>query len=141
MRSLLAATIVVFIPVTLSAQSPVDERVCTADQAGDVLVTTVEYEGGYRVEAPWRITAERKHGGGQTRMTVVLDHIVETQPETRKRQLTHLPTAVQMTFSGSSNTEVLRAAAKIWCSTVDKALAARSSNSFGRVAAGQRVIM
>ncbi len=141
MRTIMAAVVVLTAWAgAASAQSSRGEAICKADQAGKILLTSVEYRDGYKVEAPWRVIATRKATDGGQRMTAVLDHIIETNPLTEKRQLTPLPGAIEMTFSGVNNHVVLREAADVWCSTVAKALAARPADSPSRVAQS-RIVM
>ena len=137
MRSLLLAVLIAGSAGTASAQTTTP--VCKADQTGDVLVTTVQYDDGYRVEAPWRITGERKYTRGSS-VTAILDHIIETDRITKKRQTTPLPGSVQMTFKGTNADELLQQAAAIWCSTVEKALAARATDTAARVADNRHVM-
>jgi hypothetical protein len=119
---------------TAYGQTAPDEPVCTAEQVGSVLVTTIEYTNGYRVQAPWRVTAERKYSRGGVRLTAVLDRIIEFDAFTRARDVTSLPDAVQVTFRGTNQRQVLLDAARIWCVTVAKAIAARPAQSPRRVA-------
>ncbi len=112
-----------------------DDALCKADQSGKILLTSVEYTNGYKVEAPWRVTSEQTSKEGDTQVTAVLDHIIETDPETRKRSLTPLPGAIEMTFSAASQKALLREAANVWCTTVAKAMAARQAHSGSRAAA------
>ena len=137
MRGILTAMLIAASGGTASAQSATP--VCKADQSGDVIVTTVQYHDGYRVEAPWRVTSQRKYSRGSS-ITVVLDHIIETDRATKKRQLTPLPGSIQMVFKGTSSDEMLRRAAEIWCSTVEKALAARSMDTAERVALNRQLM-
>ncbi|HET9438946.1 MAG TPA: hypothetical protein VFO52_02200 [Longimicrobiales bacterium] len=135
MRSMIAVAIALIATVSpANAQAMSDDAVCKADQSGNILLTSVEYESGYKVEAPWRVMDSRKPRQGNARVTAILDHIIETDPATRKRSLTPLPGAIEMTFTGESNAGLLREAASVWCHTVAKALAARKADTNGRVA-------
>jgi hypothetical protein len=122
-----------------SAQTPRSGGTCRADQAGDVLLTSVEYADGYRVEAPWRVKSARKEKQGAS-MTAELDHIIETNPATGKRHRTPLPGTIEMTFEGASSALVLREAADVWCATVAKALSAQEADAPSRVTQ-KRVVM
>lgn len=122
-----------------SAQIPPEEPVCKADRSGNVLVTTIQYGDGYRIEGPWRIhSANSRRGIAQ--VTATLDHIVETDPFTRKRQLTPLPGAVEMTFQGRNGHQLLEQAANVWCATIAQALAARPIESLQRLS-DNRLVM
>jgi hypothetical protein len=122
-----------------NAQTPRSGGTCKADQSGDLLITSIEYTDGYKVEAPWRVLSSRREPRIAS-MTAVLDHIIETNPATGKRQTTPLPGAIEMTFEGENNVLMLREAADIWCATVAKALSAREADNPGR-AAPKRVVM
>jgi hypothetical protein len=135
MRSVIATTILVTAWAAASnAQTPHNRPVCRADQSGARLITTIEYRDGYRVDAPWRVTSEGKFRKGGSRLTVALDHIIETDALTGKRQVISLPGVVEMTFKGSNREQLLREAADVWCATVGKAMAERSTRSLNRVA-------
>ena len=142
MRSVTAIAVLGLVAAanTLGAQSAKDEATCSADQSGTVLLTTVEYRSGYKIEAPWRVISSRTARGGDTKLTAVLDHIIETDPATRKRSMTPLPGAVEITFTAESQEGILREAAGVWCATVAKALAARRDPAPGR-AASRGVVM
>ena len=141
MRSVVAATFLLTAwTAVAAAQTTRNRPVCTADQAGEILVTTITYGDGYRVDAPWRVTGERKLRAGAARVTAVLDHIIETNPHTRKRQVTALPSVVELTFRGDNRRAILRDAADVWCATVGKAMAERSSQAVSRVAERRQVM-
>ncbi len=139
MRTILTAVIMTVIAGSANAQGRSDGT-CRANHSGDILLTTVQYENGYKVEAPWRVVSSNQPRQGAARMTAILDHIIETNPATGKRQLTPLPGAIEMTFQGDNNAMMLREAADVWCSTVAKALGARSTDSAVR-AVEKRVVM
>jgi hypothetical protein len=135
MRSVIAATILVIACAAASdGQTTRSEPVCRADQNGARLITTIEYRDGYRVDAPWRVTSEGKFRTGGSRLTAALDHIIETDALTGKRQVISLPGAVEMTFKGVNREQLLREAAEVWCATVGKAMAERTTKSLNRVA-------
>jgi hypothetical protein len=138
MRTILTALLITVIAGGANAQGRADGT-CRANQSGDILLTSVEYDNGYKVEAPWRVVSSDKVEG-TVRTTAVVDHIIETNPATRKRQLTPLPGAIEMTFQGEDTASMLREAADVWCSTVAKALGARSTEAPVR-AEGRRVVM
>ena len=139
MRSVINVAIVLVTAVAVNsvgAQTTRNhEALCKAGQSGKILLTTIEYESGYKVEAPWRVTVEHNAKDGEKKLTAVLDHIIETDPETRKRSLTPLPGAIEMTFSAASQAALLREAANVWCTTVAKAMAARQAASGSRASA------
>lgn len=139
MRTILSALLITVIAGSANAQSRAD-GICKANQTGDILLTSVEYENGYKVEAPWRVISSEKAKQGAVRLTAVVDHIIETNPATRKRQLTPLPGAIEMTFQGDNSNLMLREAADLWCSTVAKALGARETQAPVR-AEEKRVVM
>ena len=136
---LMTAACVLGWAVNANAQLARSEPVCKADQAGNVLVTTIQYDDGYRVDGPWRVSsAGRKRG--VSRITATLDHIVETDPFTNKRQLTPLPGPIEMTFEANSSGRLLEEAASVWCETVTKALAVRPTESLKQVSQGRRIM-
>lgn len=90
---------------------------CRADRRGEDLITRIEYSNGYAVEGPWHVTALGVDRGART-ITAVLDHIVEVQAFTLKREMTPLPGAIEMTFRGQSSADVLNEAAHVWCTTI-----------------------
>ena len=140
MRTILMALALAGSCLTLAAaQTSGPEPVCKADQAGNVLLTTIQYDDGYRVDGPWRIHTTNKRRG-VTRLTATLDHIVETDPLTRKRQLTPLPDAIELTFEGASAPQLMRHAAEVWCATVSRAVAARPTQTLQRLSENRQVI-
>ena len=137
MRSVMCAAIVLVAAAavdSVSARGASNEAQCRANQSGQVLLTSALYDSGYKVEAPWRVTATRQLDKGITTITAVLDLIIETDAE-GKQSMTPLPGSIELTFSGGSKSAVLKEAAKVWCTTVAKALAARSTNLSGRAVA------
>ena len=141
MRTIIAAFLLFAFAAAAQAQNgPEGALACKANQSGKVLVTTAEYNNGYRVEAPWRVVDGKVAQPGTNRITAVLDHIIEIDPATGKRKRTALPGEIEMTFNGSSSVSMLEHAADIWCSTVSKALAAQPARTPSRVAQN-RVIM
>lgn len=140
MRTIIIAVLLATAAASASAQNPRSGGTCKADQSGNLLITSIEYTDGYKVEAPWRVLSTRREQRGSASMTAVLDHIIETNPTTGKRQSTPLPGAIELTFEGENNVMLLREAADIWCATVTKALSAREADSPGR-AAPKRVVM
>ena len=139
MRTFLIAAMMTVIAGSAHAQGRGDGT-CKANQSGNILLTSVEYSNGYKVEAPWRVISSDKAKEGAVRMTAVVDHIIETNAATRKRQMTPLPGAIEMTFRGENSAMMLREAADIWCSTVAKALGARQADMPVR-APERRVVM
>jgi hypothetical protein len=139
MRTFLIAVTMSVFAGSAQAQS-LGDGTCKANQSGDILLTSVEYSNGYKVEAPWRVISSDKPKQGAVRMTAVVDHIIETNAVTRKRQMTPLPGAIEMTFQGDNSAMMLREAADIWCSTVAKALGARQADAPVR-APDRRVVM
>ncbi len=137
MRTIMLA--VLLTATAASAQTPREGGTCKADRAGNILLTSVEYADGYKVEAPWRVKALRAEQAGAS-LTAELDHIIETNPATGKRHRTPLPGTIELTFEGASNALLLREAADIWCATVAKALSARATDIPSR-APTNRVVM
>jgi hypothetical protein len=141
MRSVITATVLMAMSAaTSNAQTTRNQPVCRADQSGARLVTTIEYRDGYRVDAPWRVTSEGKFRKGGSRLTAALDHIIEIDAVTGKRQVISLPGVVEMTFKGANRQQLLREAAEVWCATVGKAMAQRSAGSLNRVAHNRSVM-
>lgn len=141
MRSVIAAAILVTAwTATSNGQTTRNQPVCRADQNGARLVTTIEYRDGYRVDAPWRVTSEGQFRKGGSRLTAELDHIIETHALTGKQKTISLPGVVEMTFKGATRQQLLREAADVWCATVGKAMAERSSQSLKRVADNRSVM-
>jgi hypothetical protein len=141
MRTMIAAILLISYAAAANAHSgPDDGLVCKANQNGKLLMTTAKSNNGYKVEAPWRVVATRAIERGGARVIATLDHIIETDPITGKRQRTELPGAIEMTFSGANNSAALDHAASVWCATVSKALAARPTETVSRVA-HNRVVM
>ena len=140
MRTFLTAVMLTAMAGSAQAQSRGDGT-CKANQSGDILLTSVEYESGYKVEAPWKVLSTQGARQGPIRMVAVVDHIIETNPVTRKRQLTALPGAIEMTFQGDNSEIMLREAADVWCSTVAKALGARTQAGSLVRAEEKRVVM
>jgi hypothetical protein len=107
---------------SLQAQEAQDAATCRAERRGEALITKIEYADGYGVEGPWRVM-EDVRAGTATTVRAVLDRIVETRSFTSRRQMTALPTAIEMTFRGRSIRDLLDEAANVWCLTVMKARA------------------
>jgi hypothetical protein len=140
MRTFIAAILLVSVAATANAQaSPDGEAACKANHSGNLLLTTAEYTNGYKVEAPWRVLSSTTQTR-RARVTATLEYIVETDPVTGKRQRTALPGPIEMTFNGENSGTMLEHAADVWCTTVAKAVAARSIDTVSRVAQN-RVIM
>jgi hypothetical protein len=140
MRTIIAAILLMSSTASADAQTNPDGGVaCKANQSGKLLLTTAQYENGYRVEAPWRVLTRGPQTSG-ARVTATLDHILETDPVSGKTKRTPLPGAIEMTFDGPSRGVMLQQAANIWCATVSKALAARPTDTPSRVAQN-RVVM
>lgn len=140
MRTIMLAVMLAAAAASASAQTPRSGGTCRANQSGGVLLTSVEYADGYRVEAPWRVLSSQVDRNGSATMTATLDHIIETNPATGKRQRTPLPGTIEMTFEGATGVLMLREAADVWCSTVAKALSAQDTDTRSRVAQN-RVVM
>lgn len=115
---------------TIQAQTLRDPAVCKANQSGNVLVTTIEYDDGHRVQAPWRVIETRINDRtGTWLVKAVVDRMIEKGPGTRKQATTQLPGPVEVTFKGRNAEEILKDAAAIWCSSVAKAVAGRSPHT------------
>ena len=125
----------------LQAQGAKEAPVCQAERRGQSLITRIEYPDGYRVEGPWRVTSSVRAGSTST-VRAVLDRIVELRPFTSSWRTTALPSAIEMTFTGSTVAEVLDEAATIWCQTVAKARNPHQPRAPNRDAlAEKRVVM
>lgn len=140
MRTIILAVLLATTAASSQAQSPRSGGTCRANQLGNTLLTSAEYSDGYKVEAPWQVLASHTTKNGGASMTATLDHIIETNPETGKRQRTPLPGTIEMTFEGANAVLMLREAADIWCSTVAKALSAQEADAPSRVTQN-RVVM
>ena len=140
MRTFIFAVLLSATAASASAQAPRAGGTCRANQSGKVLLTSVEYSDGYRVEAPWQVMSSHVAQNGNASMTATLDHIIETNPTTGKRHRTPLPGTIEMTFVGENGVLMLREAADIWCSTVAKALGAQEADLQSR-ATPNRVVM
>jgi hypothetical protein len=140
MRTMIAAVLVTMVAGSASAQDARTGGTCKANQSGNVLLTSIEYDDGYKVVAPWRVLSSGKSRNGSAQVTAIVDHIIETDPVTRKQKHTPLPGAIELTFQGQNSTLMLREAADIWCSTVEKAMGARASDPTIR-APRSRVVM
>jgi hypothetical protein len=136
MRTIIAVIALLSYAALAEAQSaPQGSAACKANQNGRLLLTTAEYSNGYKVEAPWRVLATHERSSN-SRVTATLSYIVETDPETGRKRRTPLPGTIEMTFRGESNGVMLQQAADVWCDTVSRALAARSTEAPSRVARG-----
>lgn len=141
MRATITAIAMISLAAAAGAQSRPEQGIaCKANQSGKLLMTTARYDDGYRVDAPWNVIATRIIQRRGARVTASLDHIIETDPITGKRQRSALPSAIEMTFSGATTEAALQHAATIWCATVSKALAMRPAGTMSRVAQS-RVVM
>jgi hypothetical protein len=128
MRTIIAVIALLSYAALAEAQSaPQGSAACKANQNGRLLLTTAEYSNGYKVEAPWRVLATHERSSNSR---------VETDPETGRKKRTPLPGTIEMTFRGESNGVMLQQAADVWCDTVSRALAARSTEAPSRVARG-----
>lgn len=103
------------------AQTQKKEPMCKADRRGEELLTTIVYPDGYVVEGPWHVTLTKGQAGSHA-ITAVLDHIVEVQAYTNKREMTPLPGAIEMTFKGRTQESLLTEAAQMWCATIMSAV-------------------
>lgn len=99
------------------AQVAQNEPTCRALRQGEALITKIVFADGYAVEAPWQVVRQTQSGHG-TAVKAVLRTIIETEPASGRRQATPLPEDVEMTFRGSTPSELLSTAASIWCATV-----------------------
>jgi hypothetical protein len=107
---------VVLMACSAQAQVASREPVCQAERHGPQMITRVHFPDGYSVEGPWKVKDLVKPGSRS--VSAVLDRIVETKPLSGKREMTQLPGAIQMTFSGQTMDDVLAEAASMWCETV-----------------------
>jgi hypothetical protein len=141
MRAVVVMTGILLAAASAQAQSLRDAPVCKAEPRGGAIVTRIQFSDGYTVEGPWRLTS-RSDDKSATTVRAVLDRIVETQPVSHKRQTTALPSAVEMTFSGSTFDDVLTEAAHVWCLTVIQARPpVQADGSTGALLLGQNRVM
>jgi hypothetical protein len=101
-----------------------DSPTCRASLEGDLLVTGIDFPGGYSVEGPWTVldshrTARDDGAQGQL-LTAVLDRIVEVQ-NTGQRVESSFPSPIETTFEGRDDAELVQRAAEVWCVVVMKA--------------------
>jgi hypothetical protein len=121
---------VVLAASSLQAQATEQGPTCRAERNGSALTTRIQYSDGYRVDAPWRIT-EDSRAGSTSIVRAVLDRVIEFEPLTSTQQITSLPSAIEVTFRGTSTVDLLEEAANVWCMTVMKARASHEL-SFGK---------
>jgi hypothetical protein len=95
---------------------------CRADLIGPNLTTQVEFTDGYVVEGPWRVVEAGKapldDGQDGHYATAVLERLVEIDPITGEKRMTHFRSGVRIDFRGRTSEELVRHAAQLWCSTV-----------------------
>lgn len=107
------------------AQAQDQAPACRADLDGNQLTTTIEFNDGYAVEAPWSLSWNRAAAlpDGRTGVAAAarLDRIVEVDPSTGQRIVTPFPEPIETTFEGGTEEELMYQAAQIWCLTVIKA--------------------
>lgn len=138
MRSMvkaLAALALVY-PVGVVAQVPNREvPACRGSLEGDLLTTSIEFPNGYAVEAPWRITGNRRaaleNGQRGVVMSASLDRIVEVDPRNGQRVTTPFPEPIETSFEGRDQDELIYRAAQIWCLTVLRAQEESSARPSG----------
>lgn len=124
MRNLthLAVAAILAVPVALTAQAPMENApACSAELDGETLTTTIEFNDGYAVIAPWDVMGSRAtttNGAPGHVIAVHLDHIVEHDPITGQAKTTPFPSPVETTFEGGDMDEVVYQAAQVWCMTV-----------------------
>ncbi len=94
-----------------------ENRACRGDLQGDVLRTTIEFEDGSRLIGPWRIARERPAAYS---VTAVLDRVIEVD-RGGASQTTPFPHGVAVQFKGRSEQDMIDNAARVWCSTVQRA--------------------
>jgi len=126
MRMAGAWVAVVLAASALQAQEMEPSPTCRAERNGSALTTRIQYSDGYRVDAPWRIM-EDSRAGATSIVRAVLDRVIEFEPLTSTQQITSLPSAIVVTFRGTSAVDLLEEAANVWCMTVMKA---RASHDF-----------
>jgi hypothetical protein len=99
---------------------------CRAELVGKSLTTQVEFADGYVVKGPWTVlsafpTPPENGRDGEAEgwaLDAMLNRIVEMDPITGQQRTIEFRQAVTITFRGSSDADLVRQAAQIWCSTV-----------------------
>ena len=108
------------------------EPSCRAQLKGTLLTTTIQFETGYALQAPWTVVQSRREWAGTEQSTMVvdlrLDRIDELDDLTGDRKTMKLPRAVQVTVEGATEPDVVMQAAQTWCSTVIKARGERAAS-------------
>jgi hypothetical protein len=111
--------------VLLPGDAAVPEPSCKARLSGRLLTTTIKFENGYGMEAPWQVLQTQRAFLSEDRsillVDLTLDRIVEFDEITGHRSTTALPQPVQVRVEGVSDTDVVSEAADTWCSSVLKA--------------------
>lgn len=100
------------------------EPSCKAKLAGRLLTTTILFENGYGMEAPWQVMQTQRafvsEAQSLLRVDLELDRIVEIDELTGERNTTALPQPVRVQIEGATDTDVVANAADTWCSSVAK---------------------
>lgn len=111
--------------VLLPGDAPAPEPSCKARLDGRLLTTTILFENGYGMEAPWQVMETRRaHLTAERSVLLVellLDRVVEFDDLTGKRSTTALPQPVRVQVEGENDTDVVTEAADTWCSSVMRA--------------------
>jgi hypothetical protein len=118
------AAVAILMPASLWAQARDGVATCRGNLDGDNLITTIVFENGYAVEAPWRITTKAaialENGSNGVAMDARLDRIIERDPSTGRQVETPFPDPIRTRFEGPNEEELVTRAAQIWCLTVLK---------------------
>lgn len=116
-----ALLLAVLLPGTSEAPQPT----CRAKLKGALLTTSIQFQNGYTLEAPWQVVqTQRAWLSDEKSMLVVdlsLDRIVELDELTGERSATPLPHPVRVQVEAQTEPEIVKEAANTWCSTVIKA--------------------
>lgn len=111
--------------VLLPGEAPAPEPSCRAQLQGRQLTTTILFENGFGLEAPWQVMQTRRAHLSADRsvllVELVLDRVVEFDDLTGARSTTALPQPVRVQVEGATDSDVVSEAAGTWCTSVMKA--------------------
>jgi hypothetical protein len=112
-------------PVAAVAQDANEGPTCSGSLDGSLLTTVIRFPDGYTVEGAWQIlenrTASLRDGRQGRQMSMMLDGIIEINPETGERKRMPLPQPIETEFEGENEEELVYRAARVWCTAILKA--------------------
>lgn len=102
-----------------------DDPSCRAELKGSRLTTTIEFNTGYRLEAPWKVvSSQHLEAPGNLKSIVadlLLEDLVETDAFTGRQLGTRLAEPIRLRLQAPSEPEIVFQAAQAWCTTVVQA--------------------